>query len=266
MSLNAVRLVNSILASSIHFRAQWFNEASQLISWIESIITDTFSNFDTQKFGIMNWKTSNSWICKKRMYSNLCIRKESIFASPHGVMAQLIPNVPIPPPPPSICRALVKLCFPAVGHRFASKITRAEEISHILYHLLKRKTWKLSVRILPKKALFFTKSSTVVVLMIKSRNFEVLPLACKVDIGEFHASLKTPVPRVKEVILIPYLIIGVFVFFMWFWFAVFTWKTIFCTGCSGQNCFHCGNISSSSGTVSAAGKLLQALNTCSTRA
>ena len=198
MSLNAVRLVNSILASSIHFRAQWFNEASQLISWIESIITDTPSNFDTQKFGIMNWKTSNSWICKKRMYSNLCIRKESIFASPHGVMAQLIPNVPIPPP--SICRALVKLCFPAVGHRFASKITRAEEISHILYHLLKRKTWKLSV------------------------------------------------------------------FFMWFWFAVFTWKTIFCTGCSGQNCFHCGNISSSSGTVSAAGKLLQALNTCSTRA
>ena len=64
----------------------------------------------------------------------------------------------------------------------------------------------------PKKALFFTKSSAVVVLMIKSRNFEVLPLACKVDISEFHASLKTPVPRVKEVILIPYLIIGVFVF------------------------------------------------------
>lgn len=109
MSLNAVRLVNSILASSIHFRAQWFNEASQLISWIESIITDTFSNFDTQKFGIMNWKTSNSWICKKRMYSNLCIRKESIFAPPHGVMAQLIPNVPIPPPQylSSTCQAML---------------------------------------------------------------------------------------------------------------------------------------------------------------
>lgn len=49
----------------------------------------------------------------------------------------------------------------------------------------------------PKKALFFTKSSAVVVLMKKSRNFEVLPLAFKVDISEFHASLKTLVPQVK---------------------------------------------------------------------
>ena len=119
-------------------------------------------------------------------------------------MVQLIPNVPIPP---SICRALVKLCVPAVGHRFASKKS---------YSLpsINKKNLKTFCSNSPKKTLFFTKSSAVVVLMIKSRNFEVLPLACKVNISEFHASLKTPVPRVKEVILIPYVIIGVFVFFM----------------------------------------------------
>ena len=77
---------------------------------------------------------------------------------------------------------------------------------------IKKKNLKTFCSNSPKKALFFTKSSAVVMLMIKSRNFEVLPLACKVDISEFHASIKTPVPRVKEVILIPYLIIGVFVF------------------------------------------------------
>ena len=78
---------------------------------------------------------------------------------------------------------------------------------------IKKKNLKTFCSNSPKKALFFTKSSAVVVLMIKSRNFEVLPLACKLDISEFHASLKTPVPRVKEVIFIRYLIIGVFVFF-----------------------------------------------------
>lgn len=79
---------------------------------------------------------------------------------------------------------------------------------------IKKKNLKTFSSNSPKKALFLTKSSTVVALMIKSRNFEVLPLALKVDISEFHASLNSgPSSQGSDFDTnYPYLVIGAFVF------------------------------------------------------